>query len=261
MDSNTEKAAEALMSLLPNIYNDIAHPGLATLGKAVGDVLRFCALPFTAMGTIADGANTNLQTRLAEYAKKLEKIPEEKVIEVHPQIGVPVFQKLSYTTNQDIANLFINLLATASNIDTADLAHPGFENVVSQLSPDEAKIIQYLRGHDDIQYCEWKAYAAKGEGYNTLLPYSTLIPVRVKLDFPQNVHAYYANLVRLGILVDRVDVYRVSNAEYDEIKRVYDFDSINKFVPDLYKSLDLHKSYYAVTEFGRMFINACTSNE
>lgn len=261
MDSNTEKAAEALMSLLPNIYNDVAHPGLATLGKAVGDVLKFCALPFTVMGTVAEGANTNLQTRLAEYAKKLEQIPEEKVIEVHPQIGVPVIQKLSYTTNRDIANLFINLLATASNIDTADQAHPGFENIVSQLSPDEAKIVQYLRGHDDIQYCEWKAYAAKGEGYNTLLPCSTMIPIRVKLDFPQNVHAYYANLVRLGILVDRVDVYRVTGAEYDEIKAAYDFSQFDHLVPDTFKKLTLNKSYYEVTDFGRMFINACTSNE
>lgn len=249
------------MSLLPNIYRDIAQPGLSVIGKAIGDAMKFCVLPFTAVGTVADGVNTNLQHRLSEYAKKLERIPEEKVVDVHPQIAVPVIQKLSYTTNQDIANLFTNLLATASNIETADKAHPGFENIISQLSPDEARIIQYLKAHEDIQYCEWKAFVAHGEGYNTLLNHSTLIPMRVKLDFPQNILAYYANLVRLGILVDMVNVYRVANAEYDKIKEAYNFDQYNNLVPHFFKRLEFNKSYYSVTDFGKLFIKACSDKE
>lgn len=35
-------------------------------------------------------------------------------------------EKLSYTSNEDLAEAYINLLAKASNKDDVDLVHPGF---------------------------------------------------------------------------------------------------------------------------------------
>lgn len=261
MDSSTEKALTGLMNLLPDIYKDVAQPGLKVLGKAIGEALGFCTLPFNAVGTISDCTKLNLQHRLSEYSKKLEKVPEEKIVKVDTEIAVPVIQKMAYTTNQDIADLFTNLLASASNEDTAVLTHPGFENIISQLTPDEARIIQYLRTHDEIQYCELEAYIANGVGYKTLLECSTMIPYKIKLNYADNIHAYYVNLIRLGILVDMVNVSVASDAEYDEIKKVYKFDQFNDLIPSAYKTLSVHKSYYAVTDFGRMFINVCTDKD
>lgn len=261
MNTSVEKAAGALMNLIPDIYKDVAQPGLSVLGKAIGGVVNFCVLPLNAAGVVADGVNAVLRNRLSDYAKKLERIPEEKIVEVHPQIAVPIIQKLSYTTNQDIANLFTNLLATASNNDTVDKAHPSFENIISQLSPDEARIIQYLRAKKGIQYCELKAYLSNVDGYRTLLEKSTLVPFQVKLDFPENIHAYYDNLIRLGILVDMLDVYVAVDDEYDKIKEAYHFEQFDSLIPDKYKRLVLNKSYYDITKFGRMFIAACSDKE
>lgn len=129
------------------------------------------------------------------------------------------------------------------------------------MSPDEARIIQYLRAKKGIQYCELKAYLSNVNGYITLLEKSTLVPFRVRLDFPKNIRAYYANLVRLGILVDMLDVYVAVDDEYDRIKDVYQFEQFDSLVPNKYKSLELHRSYYDITELGRMFIAACTDKE
>ena len=32
-------------------------------------------------------------------------------------------------------------------------AHPSFVAMIERLSPDEARIIKYLKGRNDIQYC------------------------------------------------------------------------------------------------------------
>ncbi|MBO6255953.1 MAG: DUF4393 domain-containing protein, partial [Bacteroidaceae bacterium] len=109
------------------------------------------------------------------------------------------------------------------------------------------------------QYAEIKAYVKNGTGYNTILPKSTLTPFHVALDFPDNIHAYYSNLIRLGILEDESGTYLTANNIYDEISEKYNFDSYKKLVPDCYNKIEIEKSFYEVTPFGKLFISACSS--
>ena len=248
-----------LKDLLPEIYGDALKPGMKAVGHAIGDALEMCLLPITAMGYVPKLAKKCLDKHLKTFEQKLNKIPEDKKADIHPQISIPVIQKLLYTTNDTIAELFINLLTSSANIDMCSNAHPGFVEIISQLSPDEAKIIQYLNGENDIQYAEIKAYVKNGTGYNTILPKSTLTPFHVALDFPNNIHAYYSNLIRLGILEDESGTYKIANNVYDEIAEKYNFDYYKKLVPECFKKVVIEKSYYEVTSFGRLFISACSS--
>ena len=166
-----------------------------------------CLLPITAIGYIPKVAKACLEKHLHSFEEKLNKIPEEKKADIHPQISIPIIQKLFYTTNDAIAELFINLLTSSANIDMCSNAYPGFVEIISQLSPDEAKIIQFLKGENEILYAGINAYVKNGKGYNPYLEKSTLIPFLINLDFPQNIGAYYSNLIRLGILEDKAGTY------------------------------------------------------
>lgn len=250
-----------LKDLLPEVYGDALKPGMKAVGHAVGDALEMCLLPITAVGYIPKIAKACLEKHLHSFEEKLNRIPEEKKADIHPQISIPVIQKLLYTTNDTIAELFINLLTSSANIDMCSNAHPGFVEIISQLSPDEAKIINYLSGKDDIQYAEIQAYVKNGDGFNTFMERSTLTPFEVSLDFPHNILAYYSNLIRLGILEDKSGLYRIANNIYDEIARKYNFDDFKKLVPDHFKNIEIKKSYYKVTPFGKLFISACSPNE
>ena len=258
MDQLTSKDIELLIKVFPELYNDLLQSGVREFGKAIGNGLRFCFLPLSLLGTLADGINANLQHHLREYKRKLDKIPQDKIVEVPAQLAVPVIQKLSYTTNEEIANLFTNLLATASNKNTADQAHPGFESIISQLSPDEARIIQYLQNLKIVEYCDLRAYLPEGKGFQVLYEKATMIPARVNLDFPKNIHAYLSNLTRLGIIEDMSGLHNTDNTPYDEIKKANDFYLYDGLVPTVYKKIDIHKCYFSVTRYGRMFITACT---
>lgn len=244
--------------LLALVYKDLLRPSVQVIGKSLKAVLEFVSTPFMALQLQNDKVKLNLEKRLDEYAQKLHSIPEDKRCEVHPQIGLPIIEKLTYTTCDEIADLFTSLLASASSIDTANTAHPAFISMIERMSPDEARILEYLKDKEDIQYCDINVYSNQNSGYDTLFEHVTMIEEDVALIYPENTNAYLANLVSLGILRDKKDTFRMDKTQYNRIKGKYQVEELTaSLVPESFKSIKVEESYYQVTPFGRLFIQAC----
>lgn len=244
--------------LLALVYKDLLRPSVQVIGKSLKAVLEFVSTPFMALQLQNDKVKLNLEKRLDEYAQKLHSIPEDKRCEVHPQIGLPIIEKLTYTTCDEIADLFTSLLASASSIDTANTAHPAFISMIERMSPDEARILEYLKDKEDIQYCDINAYSNQNSGYDTLFEHVTMIEEDVALIYPENTNAYLANLVSLGILCDKKGTFRMDKTQYNRIKGKYQVEELTaSLVPESFKSIKVEESYYQVTPFGRLFIQAC----
>ena len=244
--------------LLALVYKDLIRPSVQVIGKSLKAVLEFVSTPFMALQLQNDKNKLNLKKRLDEYAQKLDSIPEDKRCEVHPQIGLPIIEKLTYTTCDEIADLFTSLLASASSIDTANTAHPAFISMIERMSPDEARILEYLKDKEDIQYCDINVYSNQNSGYDTLFEHVTMIEEDVALIYPENTNAYLANLVSLGILRDKKDTFRMDKTQYNRIKGKYQVEELTaSLVPESFKSIKVEESYYQVTPFGRLFIQAC----
>lgn len=150
---------KATPNILGQVYGDLAQPSVKAVGNALGTVFEFSTSFLLPVKLLNEKFKLNFARRLNEYKEKLEQIPEEKQCEVHPQIGTPIIEKLSYTTNEEIADLFTTLLANASNVDMVNTAHPSFVNMIERISPDEAKLLKYLRREDDIPYCTFNGDA------------------------------------------------------------------------------------------------------
>lgn len=244
--------------LLALVYKDLLRPSVQVIGKSLKAVLEFVSTPFMALQLQNDKVKLNLEKRLDEYAQKLHSIPEDKRCEVHPQIGLPIIEKLTYTTSDEIADLFTNLLASASSVDTANSAHPAFISMIERMSTDEARILVYLKDKEDIPYCDINAYSNQNSGFGTLFEHVTMIEEDVSLSYPENTNAYLANFVSLGILRDKKGTFRMDKTQYNRIKEKYQVEELTaKFVPERWKSIDVEESYYQVTPFGRLFIHAC----
>ena len=258
MDNSVLDLVKGTPNILGQIYEDLAQPSVKAVGQALGTVFEFSTSFLLPVKLLNEKFKMNFKKRITEYEKKLEEIPEEKRCEVHPQVGTPIIEKLSYTTNDEIADLFTTLLANASNIDMVKTAHPAFISIIERLSPDEARIIKYLKGKEDIQYCDFRGNVKNGNGYNTIIEHATLIPQEVHLAFPKNVNAYLANFVSLGILFDMVGTYRIDQTIYNKIKEFYGFEKLKtQLAPNVFKEVVANNSYYKVTDFGKLFIQAC----
>ena len=245
-------------NVLGQLYSDLASPTAKAIGNALGTVFEFSTSFLLPVKLLNEKFKANFAKRLEDYKAKLQEIPEDRRCEVHPQIGVPIIERLSYTTTEEIADLFTTLLSCASDKDKTNLAHPSFIGIIEHLSSDEARIIQYLKGKSFFEYCDVRGNLKNGKGFIVLLAKQTLIPKYVYLEYPQNAQAYLSNLESLGIIVNQIGMHKTDESGEKEIKDYIGYEGLNNLlVPNRYTSLYLHRGFFDVTELGKMFIDAC----
>jgi len=246
-------------SLLGLFYKDLAQPSVQAVGAALGSVLEFSTIPFKYVQLGNEKVKLNIDKHLNSYKEKVTAIPPENLIEVNPQIGVPILDKLSYTTSEDIAALFVNLLANASSSETVNLAHPSFVQLIENLSIDEARIISGLAGEVYVPHVSFHAYLNSQPGYHHMLENGTLLPFTINMLFPDNVAIYLTNLARLGILNEVSNRFKQDEASYKALIEHYQFESTKAAWNESgkYSRFEVVKGYYDITPFGRQFIKAC----
>lgn len=247
--------------VLSMVYTDLAQPGVQKVGTALGTVLEFSTSLLLPIKLLNEKFRLNFEKNLNDYKKKIESIPEEELIEVNPQIGTPIIEKLSYTTNEEIADLFTNILAMASSSKNVNLAHPGFVQLIERLSVDEARIVKHLVGKDFVPCVTFRAYT-KNEtgGFIELLKNATLIQFEVELLFPQNISTYLDNLVSIGILDVNHGLHKMNKKVYEPLLEKYEFERVKTEHVDKghFKNIECTNGYYQITNFGKSFINSCT---
>lgn len=259
MEDNVKKEVTKGISEIGNkVYDDALKPTLKSVGGTLGNIVDFLGIATMPLKYYSEKVRLNFAHRLEQYKQKLESVPEEKRCEVLPEIGIPALQALPYTTNDDVADLFTNLLTNASNIDMVQYAHPSFTEMIKRLSPDEARIVKYLKGRDYVCYSDFKGNAKNGNGFNTIFRHVTLLANEVKLNYPGNENAYMSNLVSLGILYDQDSLHKIDKTDYNKIKDKIGLDNLQKeLVPNVFKSITQENHFYHITDFGKLFINAC----
>lgn len=259
MEENVKsEVAKGLTQIGNKTYDDALRPTLQSVGSTLGNIVDFLGIATIPLKYWSDKVRLNFAHRLEQYKTKLETVPEDKRCEVSPEIGIPALQALPYTTNDDVADLFTNLLTNASNIDMVQYAHPSFTEMIKRLSPDEARIVKYLKGKEYVCYSNIKGHSKNGKGFKTLFSHITLIADEVKLNYPSNENAYMSNLVSLGVLYDQDSLHKIDQSDYDRIKNKINLEVLQQqLVPGIFKSVTQDNHFYQVTEFGTLFINAC----
>ena len=259
----TNFVKETGSQLVGNLYTDFLQPSIKTLGTTLGSVVELVTLFQVPIQYVNEIVKLNFSKRLKEYAKKLEEIPNEKKCEVNPQIGVPIMEKLGYITNDEIADLFTNLLTKASSVDTVNLAHPSFVQLIERLSVDEARIIKYLFNKEYIPCVSFRTYFKKKEGFVDTLESGTSLSFEINFSFPKNEKLYLDNLVSMGILDISHGKYLTDEKIYEPLYKLHRYEQlVNELCNDEnspFKEIDKDKSFYQVTDFGKAFIKACNN--
>ena len=245
--------------ILLTIYGDLAQPSVKKVGTALETVFEFSTSLLLPIKLLNEKFKLNFEKRLNEYKEKIEQISEENLCEVNPQIGTPIIEKLSYTTNDEIANLFTNLLTKASSTETVNLAHPAFVQLIERLSVDEASIIKYLLNNDIIPCISFRAHLKENNGFQEILKNGTLIQFEIELLFPQNIKTYLDNLSSMGILDVSHGLHKKDENIYNPLYEKYYYETVNESYSEttIFKNVSKIKSYYQITDFGKAFIIAC----
>lgn len=249
------------------IYEDGLQPFVKQGGKAletVGKTINMALSPISGLVWGYEKISEYIQTSLEEKFKS-NKVPLENITTPDPLIAGSLINNFRFIgEKQSLRDMYINLLATSMNKETASTAHPCFVEIIKQLSSDEAKIMS-LELHSQIQnkaIIKIQGLMDNG-GFLDVYEHLSTIPYAANCEFPESFPTYLSNLTRLGLLSFTYESYFKHEDFYKVIKELSLTQAyINHILTDEwyinfgYKP-HLQKGMIFITPLGSQFQKAC----
>lgn len=195
--------------------------------------------------------------RLVE--EKLNDVPKQNIAAPTPRIAVPALQNASITEEADIRVLYANLLANSMNSIVKKGVHPAYVEIIKQLSPDEAKILNYISAKRIIPTITLRRENEKGEGTEIVKNFSNIGELSA-CDQPFEINRYFDNLIRLGLL-EVSNFSSLTNKQFYEVLKEHTY--IKKYLEgDIFKQTEYNtprfiEGYMSLTDFGIGFCEIC----
>ena len=269
MANEMDLAVEVTKAVAVETYKDTVKPLAIEVGKALqtgGKVLNLMLSPVRGMVWSYETITDILEPIMRE---KIQRIATDKLKHPEPFVAVPTMEALRYNLgNEEIRELFANLLATSMNIDTLQYAHPGFVEIIKQMSPLDARIFQDMSNPNvpmnrrlAIAIIRNERTNAGGIGIDFKSEFMTFqtVPFDMDLNPPSII-----NLERLGLI--KIDYTRNFQkvGVYDHLEKHPYFLTYKETFFDSPESKGftpvLQKGSIAITPFGETFKKACYSN-
>jgi len=182
----------------------------------------------------------------ARVVGKLAEVPAERLQPPPATIAAPAALQCALLGDADevaeLREMFENLLAASMDRATAAGAHPAFVSMISQLTPDEARILKSI---DRESYMLFNVYEP-GPDPRRWLAVRTQFGIGVSVDETQR-RQYISNLDRLGIL--RIIDHSSADAAWIE-------DKIKVPIAE-FPGRSVSIESIVVTPLGRQFLDTC----
>jgi hypothetical protein len=149
-DPLTDIGKAAAIEAVKQGYKDVLQPAATQIGKSLKTVFRLFNVGLAPVRAAAWSGEQLEEYVKNEIAPKLAYTPPENIVPPDTHIAVPAVIALTYTHEQDeLREMYANLLANAMDSDTKDDIHPSFVEVIRQLTPTEAQLLSMLDGRHD----------------------------------------------------------------------------------------------------------------
>lgn len=269
--------------LIKEIYGDLAKPGVVKVGQALETVIGLgntALLPITMLNEVA---KLKFQTNLEKYRNKMEHCSDENVQGVAPEVGVPIVEKLMYVSDETLVDMYTELLSNASNKKHCHVAHPSFVNIINNLSPEEAKLLNDLLKSGGMPFVEVQRKSPNG-GFTVIDNAYSKYSYNDVVENKSNIAAFLSNLEGLGIIKKRQDVILNNQSLYTDLESRYmsqfdileviksQIESVNmtpeqkeEVLSQMAKTeqtisqVSFGHGKVEITPFGLLFLKACTS--
>lgn len=257
------KAAAEIVKAVP-VYDDALKPVAKEVGKALGTlggVINIALSPLAAMVYGFEVIKEQLTTRLEA---RLTHTPPENIVAPPLQLVGPLIEKYKYVhDSEELSQMFVNLLANSMDKDTAQKAHPSFVNIISELSPDEARLLKTISTESILPKLDitlnHKTPENRDAGHTYISENFTHLGTKAKLQYPDLTSSYLSNLERLNIISCPVGMIAESYTEKTHYKSLRE-DSLVTNLQEKYKKegkeVELHEGIIRITDYGKLFIDA-----
>jgi hypothetical protein len=136
-------------------------PEIASATKVVAAAVPFTAIVKRMLGPAADelAEMWRDQVRLYRYERQLKCVEKaEKMAKdagftpqaVPPKILFPLLEGASFEEDEGLHTMWAALLANAASPENAESIRPGFISLLKHMAPDEAALINWIGGDDQL---------------------------------------------------------------------------------------------------------------
>ncbi|HCN99715.1 MAG TPA: hypothetical protein DIT31_05390 [Methylophaga sp.] len=257
----TINAVSGLVEKVP-VYEDAIRPLAKETGKALGTVgktVNAALMPIRGLVWGMEQIEEFVQTKVT---KKLENVPPENIQTPDPAVAGPAIESLRFTGHKEsLSDLYANLLATSMDSTTAKTAHPGFVEIIRNLSGDEAKILSHLVKVQVVPLVDIRRESTEGKGGVVVSSYVSTVGHDSGCEHRDLVSTYLKNLERLGLIDIPRDKHLVKEGVYDRILNDPPVKKIEEQLNALEKHQAKFEKYYATpSALGELFISACVNS-
>ncbi len=204
-------------------YPDALRPAAREFGSSAAPVGKELAKAGVTLAKTINVALAPLRGMVWGYEKfeeivfpELGKRFEQKLhrlVTPKPNIAVPALEAMRYSADEpELRRMYVNLLETAMDKETAEKAHSAFVEIIRQLMPDEARVLEYVakQGAIRIDYRE--------DEWDQIMLERIVIPSGCRL--PHLFSSGFGNLRRLGLIAQDGGGTKTSDAAYAYMKTV-----------------------------------------
>ncbi|MBC7943338.1 DUF4393 domain-containing protein [Candidatus Saccharibacteria bacterium] len=259
-DSVKGIAKELLLIAKDDPETKEAAQNLATTAKIVTGTLKRVVIPLAVLNYGIDKFQNYITTKFQDdMTSRTIKIPPENVIDPKAYIAGPVLQGLVYTHDEEsLKEMYLNLLASAMNSETANNAHPSYVEIIKQLSGDEAKLLKIYLDNNQYPIAElhWilnekREYTRLARHIVNLTDSETKLPVVVDM-----MPVYIENWIRLGLVMVTYTEHQTGENTYDWVKSRPEYTSrpVQKAKEGEFQTeIDVVKGLMVRTKYGEIF--------
>lgn len=193
-----------------------------------------------------------------DMSEKIADIPDDHLSSPKPSVAMPAMEALGFSLDEpELKDMFLNLLATATDGRVQDQAHPSFAHIIQQLSAAEAGLLRKLLPGALRPIAHIHKRSDDGKGYHILA--TNVMNLKDASGQPvssPSVPVWADNWVRLGLIEIDFQTSITAADAYDWVTERPEYKQcITKFqtVPE---QMDINKGVFRRTDFGSRFMDA-----
>jgi len=257
-DTNIKATIDAVTGLVQAIpvYQDTLQPSAKQIGKSLETVAKTVNIALAPIKVLVWGYEKIEEFISQSVTKKLQNVPEENIITPSPSIAGPTIEALRFTGEDlNLRELYSNLLANAMDNTTADSIHPGYVEIIKNLSSDEALILQAFCSQNQFPLID--IFHQIPELNSEVVVYRNFSHFKnfYNLKRPDLTSVYIDNICRLGLTEIPVGKYIIKKGLYERLENDNSLFTLKANIAQGKGFIDFNRKVIRLTNFGELFIN------
>ncbi len=268
-ENNTESNIDTTINAVTNlvkavpIYQDAIQPAAKEVGKALATITKTVNVALAPVRGLVWGYEKIEDFVSTKVSEKLRNTPEKEIVTPKPNVAGPALESLRYTGHEEsLRELYANLLAASMDSMTSAGAHPGFVEILKQITPDEAKLLKLFSYHRPFPLLDVRRESIEaGKGGNDVLVSFSTLGEEAGCEHVNLTPSYLDNLCRLGIIEIPTFYEYMSPNVYDHLENHPTILIVKEQIDKIQNQrCEIQRRGLRVTQLGRQFISICVQD-